>query len=119
MKRRCLALSLATLVGCTASYDRTDIDQVSTDELSSGVSSAKIYVTEGSLVSAHIAPFNSDGHPMVGSVVSDDPAIIEVRVTPKDKVYAFLGVRVGKTRVRFEADGITVQTVEAEVLPQP
>lgn len=113
-----IATSLGALSGCTAGYRHTDISQVSTNDLPSAVNQVHIQVTEGSIVTAHIAPFNSDDKPMVGDVQSNDSSTLGVLKAYGDKNYAFLGVKPGKTTVLFLADGETVATIEADVTPQ-
>jgi hypothetical protein len=113
-----VAMLAGALSGCTAGYRHTDISQVSSNELPSTVSAVHIQVTEGSIVTAHIAPFNSDDKPMVGDVQSTDRSMLDVLKAYGDKNYAFLGVKPGKTTVLFLADGETVATIEAEVTPQ-
>ncbi len=108
----------ASLSACTASYSHTDISTVSSNDLPSTVTALHIAVTQGSIVTAHIAPFNSDQKPMVGDVQSGDPNTLVALRAYGDKNYAFLGQKVGKTTVMFLADGITVATIEAEVTAQ-
>ena len=109
---------LGALTGCTSNYSHTDISTVSTNDLPSQVTAFHISVTQGSIVTAHIAPFNSDEKPMVGDVQSSDPSTIEVLRAYGDKNYAFLGKKAGKTTVMFLSDGITVATIQAEVTAQ-
>jgi hypothetical protein len=89
------------------------------NELSAEVSPRRIQVTHGGVVTAHIAPFNSDNKPMVGDVASDDRTILDVQRAYGDKNYAFLGVKPGKTIVELKADGVTVARIESEVTSQP
>jgi hypothetical protein len=111
-----LALFFAS--GCTASYGHTDIDQVASGETGGVVSSRLISIPVGTVVTAHIAPFNPDGHPMEGAVEVDDPTMLEVDPTSKDKKYAFLGTKLGTTNVSLTADGLVVAVIRAEVVPQ-
>lgn len=112
------ALALAALSGCTSSYSHTDISTVSSNDLPAQVSALRVAVTQGSIVTAHVAPWNSDEKPMVGDVQSTDAATLQVLHAYGDKNYAFLGVKAGKTTVTFLADGIVVATIQAEVTPQ-
>ncbi len=121
MKRALLLasfLSSVALGGCAPSYSHTDISQVSTNELPGTVTVPRIQVTQGGIVTAHIAPFNSDEKPMVGDVVSQDRSILEVQRAYGDKNYAFLGIKPGTTHVEFRADGVTVAIIQAEVTAQ-
>lgn len=111
------ACSLAA-AGCTASYSDTTIDGVSHGEPSSSVTRSQIQVPVGAVVTAHIAPVNSDGKPMVGEVRSHDTTILEIDPAAGDKVYALLGLREGQTEVDLVADGVIVQTIHAVVTSQ-
>lgn len=113
-----LVLGLAALSGCRANYSHTDISRVSSNDLPSTVTALHIAVTQGSIVTAHIAPFNNDEKPMVGDVQSSDPSTLQVLRAFDDKNYAFLGVKTGKTTVMFLADGIVVATIQADVTAQ-
>jgi hypothetical protein len=117
---RCLfALAAASLAtGCAATYSHTDISQVSSNELQSQVNATHIQVTHGGIVTAHIAPFNSDGNPMVGDVASEDTSVIQVYRATGDNNYALLGVKPGRTHLEFKADGVTVVTIDTEVTEQ-
>ncbi|MEO6574744.1 MAG: hypothetical protein ABIP89_12945 [Polyangiaceae bacterium] len=110
---------LAFASGCTASYGHTDIDKVASGETGGSVTSRAISVPLGTVVTAHIAPFNTDGHPMEGSVEADDVTILQVDPTTIDKTYAFQGTKLGQTDVSLIADGIVVAIIHAEVVPQP
>jgi hypothetical protein len=114
-----LAFFAASVGGCTAGYSHTDISQTGTSELPASVSQIGVKVTHGDVLTAHVAPFNSDEKPMVGDVVSDDQTILNVVRAYGDKNYAFLGVKPGRTVVELKADGLTVARLEAEVLAQP
>jgi hypothetical protein len=118
MKATIFLLALAA-AGCTAGYSHTDITQSGASELPASVSVTGVKVTHGDVMTAHIAPFNSDEKPMVGDVASDDQTIMNVVRAYGDKNYAFLGVKPGKTVVELKADGVTVARIDAEVLPQP
>ena len=119
MKTSLVLFFLGTvLTGCAAGYSRTEISSVSSNELSAEVTPTHITVTHGGVVTAHIAPFNSDSNPMVGDVASDDRTILDVQRAYGDKNYAFLGVKPGKTIIEFKADGVTVARVESDVVEQ-
>ncbi len=104
--------------GCIANYSHTDISSVSSNDLPSQVTAFRIAVTQGSIVTAHIAPFNNDEKPMVGDVQSSDPTMLTVVHAYGDKNYAFLGLKPGKTQVMFLADGVVVATIQSEVTAQ-
>ena len=106
---------LAFASGCTASYG----DKVASGETGGTVSSRMITIPIGTVVTAHIAPFNTDGHPMEGSVEVDDGTILQVDPTADDKHYAFQGTKLGKTNVSLTADGLVIAVIQAEVVPQP
>ncbi len=109
---------LAFASGCTASYGHTDIDKVASGETGGTVSSHMITIPLGTVVTAHVAPFNTDGNPMEGSVDVDDGSIIQVDPTVDDKHYAFQGIKLGKTSVSLTADGLVIAVIQAEVVPQ-
>jgi hypothetical protein len=115
------SLCLSVLAGCTASYSHTDISTVSPSDppLTSQVTAFSVQVSEGGVVTAHIAPFNSDEKPMVGDVQSDNPSVLKVFRAYGDKNYAFVGLKQGQAHVLFLADGVTVATINAEVSAQP
>lgn len=113
-----LLAALASQVGCAATYDRTEITEVSQGSLPGAVSLNQVTVAEGALVTARVIPYNSDGHPIEGTILSDNPKVLEcVRAT--DNKWAFLGVTPGKTTVVFLADGQVVGRATAEVTGQP
>ena len=113
-----LPLALATTSGCRSSYSHTDISTVSSNDLPSQVTALHIQVTQGSIVTAHIAPFNSDEKPMIGDVQSNDPTTLTVLHAYGDKNYAFLGLKPGRTTVEFLSDGVVVATIQSEVTAQ-
>ena len=113
----CAGSALAA-TGCAASYERTDITDVSQGDLPSTVSLSSIRVTEGALATAHVIPYNSDGNPLHGEVRSDNPKILDCTRATGNK-WAFLGVSKGTTTVNFVADGQVVGRVTAEVTAQP
>lgn len=109
---------LAFASGCTASYGHTDIDKVASGETGGSVTSHMISVPLGTVVTAHVAPFNTDGNPMEGSIEVDDGSILQVDPTADDKHYAFQGTKLGRTNVSLMADGLVVAIIQAEVVPQ-
>lgn len=115
-------LGIATIAigGCVATYDRTDLTSVSQNpELPSTITGRHIQLAVGGVVTAHVAPFNTDDNPMVGDVVSEDTSVLEVSRSFGDRNYAFLGRHAGKTVVELKADGVIVGSIEAEVTEQP
>jgi hypothetical protein len=115
----CAVAALAvTSAGCAASYERTDVSDVSQSDLPSTVSLTNIRVTEGALTTAHVIPYNTDGNPLNGEVRSDNPKILDCTRATGNK-WAFLGVSKGTTTVNFLADGQVVGRVTAEVTAQP
>jgi hypothetical protein len=121
MKRHLLCATLASALactGCAATYDRTEITDVSQGDLPSTVSLSSIRVTQGALVTAHVIPLNSDGNPLDGDVRSDNPKILDCSRATGNK-WAFLGVSKGTTTVSLLADGQVVGRVTAEVTAQP
>jgi hypothetical protein len=113
-----LLLGLLASTGCAASYDRTEITDASQGDLPSTITLASISITEGGLATAHVIPYNSDGHPLSGEVRSDNPKVLEV-VRASDNKWAFLGVSTGTTSVTLLADGQVVGRINAEVRGQP
>ena len=114
-----LALLFAA-AGCGgSSYSHTDVSAVDVgNQLPGTVTPQLIKVPVATVVQAHIAPYNSDGNPMVGAVVSDDPNTLAVLNGQGDKNYALLGVHEGTSHLRLLADGVLVVTVAATVSPQ-
>ena len=106
---------LSAAAGCVDGYERTDIDRISSSDLPGTISAHTILIPVGGVTTAHVAPFNSDNKPMVGEVVSDNPAVLEINKTSDDKVYAFLGISRGTTKVRLYADDKVVAIVDATV----
>ena len=112
-----VAFALAS-TGCAASYDRTDITDVSQGEMPGTVSLNTVRVTEGALITAHVIPYNSDGNPLNGEVRSQNPKILDCTRAVGNK-WAFLGVSKGTTTVELVADGEIVGRITAEVTAQP
>ncbi len=113
------ALAFAVLsTGCAATYDRTDITDVSQGDMPGTVSLNTVRVTEGALITAHVIPYNSDGNPLNGEVRSQNPKILECTRAIGNK-WAFLGVSKGTTTVELVADGEIVGRITAEVTAQP
>jgi hypothetical protein len=112
-------LLLATLSGCTASYNHEEITNTSTGDISpqAVVSTSAISVPVGSITVAQVIPYNSDHNPMVGIVQSDNPNVLLVEGATGNK-WAFSGVSAGTANVTFIADGAVVSTVAATVVVQ-
>jgi hypothetical protein len=113
-----LACALASTTGCAASYDRTEVSDVSQGDTPATVSLSVVRVTEGALATAHVIPYNSDGNPLEGEVRSDNPKVLDCTRAVGNK-WAFLGVSKGTTTVTFLADGQIVGRATAEVTAQP
>jgi hypothetical protein len=109
------------LAGCGAEYDHTDILSVHAPPkpLAGQVSYARIQVSVGAVVTAHIVSFDDDHKEMEADLRSKDTGVVEVTgvVTPGD--YAFLGMRAGETEVEVRADGKLVLILRAVVTEQP
>jgi hypothetical protein len=121
MTKHLLGAALAFAVastGCAASYDRTDITDVSQSDMPGTVSLNTVRVTEGSLLTAHVIPYNSDGNPLNGEVRSQNPKVLDCTRAIGNK-WAFLGVSKGTTTVELVADGEVVGRITAEVTAQP
>jgi hypothetical protein len=116
--KRMLGSMILFAVGCGPSYDRTEIDSVSQSDLPGIVNPVEIRVPIGGVTTARVAPYNTDDDEMGGNVVSQDASVLEVDRTTAANVYAFLGVRVGTTRVILYADGAAVGAITATVVDQ-
>ena len=103
--------------GCAATYDRTEITDVSQSDLPATVSLDAIRVSEGTLATAHVIPYNSDGNPLPGELRSDNPKVLDCTRATNNK-WAFLGVSKGTTIVSVIADGQIVGRINAEVSAQ-
>jgi hypothetical protein len=115
------AISAAALAGCGPEYDHTDIIGVHAPPkpLDGRVSYARINVSVGAVVTAHIVSYDDDHKEMDADLRSKDPKVVEVTgvVTPGD--YAFLGLQPGQTEVEVRADGHVVLILTAVVTDQP
>jgi hypothetical protein len=109
------------LAGCGADYDHTDVVAVHKppSPLAGRVDYARIQVSVGAVVTAHIVSYDDDHKEMDAALRSKDPSVVEVTgvVTPGD--YAFLGLRAGQTEVEVRADGHLVLVLTAVVTEQP
>lgn len=115
------ALSAAALAGCGAEYDHTDIVGIHAPPkpLDGRVSYARISVSVGAVVTAHIVSYDDDHKEMDAELRSKDPKVVEVAsvVTPGD--YAFLGLQPGQTEIEVRAGGHLVLILTAVVTDQP
>ena len=120
----CRAIALGTfalgLAACGPQYDRTEITPVrGQSSLGGEVSSRRLVVPEGLVVTAHIVAWNDDNEQMPLAVRSKNPDIVEVAGVVNERNYAFLGLRTGRTEIEVIADDTLVLTVEANVTAQP
>jgi hypothetical protein len=111
-------LGATALVGCGPDYDRTEISGV-IDPPGGEINHARLVVPQGTLVKAHIVPFNDDDEPMSLQVRSANPDLLEVAPTINDHDFVFLGKRLGSTTVELKADGKVVLVLDATVSEQP
>ena len=72
----------------------------------------------GAVLKAHIVSLNSDDENVSGPVRSDDPSIMEVSALTTSDDWAFIGRRVGRTRVVVLVDGSAVMVLDALVTEQ-
>ena len=116
-----ISVAAAALAGCGAEYDHTDIVGVHAPPkpLDGRVSYARINVSVGAVVTAHIVSYDDDHKELAADLRSKDTNVVEVTgvVTPGD--YAFLGLRPGQTEVDVRADGHLVLILTAVVTDQP
>lgn len=126
MFRRILSLAAVSLfafgvTACGPDFQRIDISAVnpSPGEVKGQVNYQKVVVAEGMIITARIEPFNDNGKSMYGNVRSLDPSTMEVSTAINDRVFAFIGQRVGKTQLEFYASDKVVLVVDAEVVEQP
>ena len=115
------SVAAVALAGCGAEYDHTDIVGVHAPPkpLDGRVSYARINVSVGAVVTAHIVSYDDDHKELAAELRSKDTNVVEVTgvVTPGD--YAFLGLRPGQTEVEVRADGHLVLILTAVVTDQP
>lgn len=123
-RRFALAATLAAgalSAGCTADYDRTDITVVRPPPapLAGSVNHARIHVSVGSVVTAHIVSYDDDHDTMSLELRAMDRSVVEVANVVSEHDYAFLGLRPGTTDVEMRADGKLVLIFTAVVVDQP
>lgn len=107
------------LAACGPSYERTEITGIRLSKLGGGIDNHRLEVHEGMIVKAHIVAWNDDQEPMPLLIRAVDPSVIEVaRVIHADD-YAFIGLRLGQTKIELVADGEVVHRIDAEVVAQP
>ncbi len=115
------AVSAVVLAGCGAEFDHTDITSIHAPPkpLDGRVSYARVNVSVGAIVTAHIVSYDDDHKEMAADLRSKDKDVVEVTgvVSPGD--YAFLGLRVGQTEVEVLADGHVVLILTVVVTDQP
>jgi hypothetical protein len=107
--------------GCAADYDHTDINVVRSPPapLTGNMNYARIQVSVGAIVTAHIVSYDDDRKQMDAVLRSKDTSIVEVAGVVSDHDYAFLGLRPGTTEVHLEANGKLVLILTAIVTDQP
>lgn len=119
--RAAVAATAVLLAGCGADYDHTDLTlgHAPPKPLAGNVNYARIQVSVGAVVTAHIVSYDDDHKEMAADLRSKDPDVVEVTgvVSPGD--YAFLGLRPGQTEVEVRADGHLVLILAAVVTEQP
>jgi hypothetical protein len=115
------AASLLLLAGCGPEYDHTDILAVHAPPkpLAGQVDYARIQVSVGAVVTAHIVSYDDDHKEMAADLQSKNTNVVQVTgvVAPGD--YAFLGMSVGQTEIEVRADGHLVLILTAIVTEQP
>ncbi|MBX3207432.1 MAG: hypothetical protein KF764_20460 [Labilithrix sp.] len=115
-----LAMLALGVSACGPEYDRTEISAVKGEGTLGGtISTRRLDVPEGLVITAHLAVLNDDDEHMPLVVRSKDPSIIEVAPVVNPRNYAFIGRKQGSTQVEFVADGSVVLTIPANVLAQP
>ena len=108
----------ALAIACGPDYDRMEVTAVTAPPMGGTVNFSRIEVVEGTIVTARIEPRNDDNESMHCHVRAQDSSIIEVAAVVNDRVYGFIGQRVGTTRIEFTAGDEVVAIVEAVVKPQ-
>jgi hypothetical protein len=126
VSRRRFALPLVACAlaaaGCSGpEYDHTEITAVRPPPapLVGSVTRARVHVSVGAVVTAHLVAYNDDRKPMSLALYAKDPSVVEVVNVVSEHDYAFLGLRPGVTEVELKADGDRVLVVTAEVVDQP
>ncbi len=112
-------LSFGTLMACGSNDVRVEIDEVTTGKLHGEVTTQHIQVTEGSLVTARITPYDSDHEDLTSHVRSLDESYLTVTPMIAKHGYAFYGLRPGRAQVEVKADGETVLVIDATIVAQP
>ena len=110
------------VVACGPEYDRTTFSGTVADDLTAagtGASVNRLSVHEGMILKSHIVAWNDENVQMKLSVRALDPSVLDVAAVISPHDFAFVGKKVGKTRVEFVADDTLVLVVNADVLPQP
>ena len=107
--------------GCAADYDHTDISVVRPPPapLDGSVNHARIQVSVGSVVTAHIVSYDDDHDSMSLELHAKDRSVVEVANVVSEHDYAFLGLRPGTTDVEMRANGKLVLIFTAVVVDQP
>lgn len=117
------ALVMVAIVGaatsCGPDYDRMEFSGTVADDFHGTIDVRHLTVHEGMIVKSHIVAWDDEHEamPLVVRVANQDT--IEVASVISDRDYAFIGRRAGHTRIEFEADGVLVLVVEADVVAQP
>ena len=113
----CLAFGVAA---CGPEYDRTEITGVKGQAtLGGNISTQKLEVPEGLVITAHIVVWNDDNEQMSLSVRSSDPSVVEIAGVVNERNYAFIGLKPGTAVIEVVADGDRVLSIPATVSPQP
>lgn len=99
-------------------YDHTTVTDVAAGELPATVSLSSVSIAVGGATKAVITPYNDDDKTMAIDVSSDSPGTLEIAPGIGANEFVFMGRSVGKTTVRFLADGQVVASANAEVTPQ-
>lgn len=117
------AIVLAGIVGaavaCGPDYERMEMSGTVKDDFGGTIDIRRLTVHEGMIVKSHLVAWNDDQEAMPLVVRVEDPDTVELASVISDRDYAFIGRKQGRTRINFEADGVLVLIVEAEVVPQP
>ncbi len=118
---RILFLGVVTGAGvaCGPDYERMELSGRVQEDFGGTIDLQRLEVHEGMIVKSHIVAWNDDHEAMPLVVRVDDTSTVELANAISDRDYVFIGRKVGKTRITFEADGVLVLIVDAEVLPQP
>jgi hypothetical protein len=116
-----LAVAAVALGGCGPDYDHTDltVGRAPPAPLAGRVDYARVQVSVGAVVTAHIVPYDDDHKVMTLDLQSKDKNVLEVANVVSDHDYAFIGLRTGTTEVELRADGKLVLILTAVVSDQP